>query len=129
MTTQINKYHAGVEAPILLKKKCGSESSEGNFRGMKASKVQSALAVVKQVLSYSAEQLNVIFIVNIILKMGLPVFMADDKGFREWLEAIEVSMHSERFNHSAQALTRPRQGAGTSSGVCRSARAGSAGPL
>ncbi len=68
MTTHINKNHAGEEALIMLKKKRRSESSEGDSRGMKASKVQSALPVVKRVSSYSVEQLNVIFVVNVILK-------------------------------------------------------------
>ncbi len=76
----------------MLKKNRSSESSEGDSRGMKASKVQSALPIVKQVPSYSAEQLNVIFVVNVILKMGIPIFMADDKGFREWL-----AMSNPRF--------------------------------
>jgi hypothetical protein len=66
----------------MLYKKRSSESSEGDSRGIKASKVQSALPVVKQMPSYSAEQLNVIFVVNVILRMGLPIFMADSKGFQ-----------------------------------------------
>ncbi len=87
MTTQINKHHAGEEDPIMLMKKRSSESFEGDSQGMKAGKVQSALPV-KQVPSYSAEQLNVIFVVNVILKMGLPIFMADDKVFLEWLAML-----------------------------------------
>ena len=33
--------------------------------------------------SQSQVQLNVNFVVNVILKMGLPVFMADNEGFRK----------------------------------------------
>jgi hypothetical protein len=33
----------------------------------------------------------VIFVVDVILKMGIPVFMADNEGFREWL-GMEVSI-------------------------------------
>ncbi len=62
MTTHISKNHAGEEGPIMLKKKRSSESSEGGSRGVEASKVHSALPVVKQVPSYRAEQLNVVFV-------------------------------------------------------------------
>ncbi len=65
MTTHMSRNHAGEEAPIMLKKKRSSESSYGDFRGMKASKVQYALPVVKQVPTYSVELLNVIFVVNV----------------------------------------------------------------
>jgi hypothetical protein len=44
----------------------------------KAAKVQSALMVVRQGQSQSLEQLNVFFVVSVILKLGLPVFMADN---------------------------------------------------
>jgi hypothetical protein len=40
------------------------------------------------VQSQSQEQLNVIFVVDVILKMGLPVFMADNAGFLEWLAML-----------------------------------------
>jgi hypothetical protein len=34
------------------------------------------------------EQSNVIFVLHIILKMGYPVFMADNEGFRKWLSML-----------------------------------------
>ncbi len=88
MTAHISKKHAGEEAPVLQKKKRSAESSESDSRGIKVSKVQSALPVVRHMQSQSQEQLNVIFVVNIILEMGLPVFMADDEGFRAWLAML-----------------------------------------
>ena len=83
MTYHISKYHAGQEAPILQKKKRSAESSESDTLGSKASKVQTALLIVQQMQSQSQVQLNVNFVVNVILKMGLPVFMADNEGFRK----------------------------------------------
>ena len=83
MTYHISKYHAGEEVPILQKKKRSAESSESDTRGSKASKVQTALPIVRQMQNQSQEQLNVIFVDNVILKMGLPVFMADNEGFRK----------------------------------------------
>ena len=76
MTYHISKYHAGEEVPILQMKKRSAESSESDPRGSKASKVC-------RLSSQSQEQLNVIFVVNVILKMVLPVFMADYEGFRK----------------------------------------------
>jgi hypothetical protein len=40
----------------------------------------SALPVARQGGSQSQEQLNVVFVVNAILKMGFPVSMADNDG-------------------------------------------------
>ena len=79
MTYLISKYHAGEEVPLLQKKKLSAKFSESDTLGSKASKVQSALLIVRQ----SQEQLNVIFVVNLILKMGIPVFMAYNEGFRK----------------------------------------------
>ena len=88
MTAHITKKHTGEEAPILQKKRRSAESSESDSRGIKVSKVQSALPVVRHMQSQSQEQLNVIFVVNVILKMGLPIFMADNEGFRAWLARL-----------------------------------------
>ena len=78
MTYHISKYHPGEEDPILQKKKLSAKSSESKMWGSKASKVQPALLIVWQMQSQSQEQLNVILVVNVILTIGLPVFMADN---------------------------------------------------
>ncbi len=54
----------------------------------KSARVQSALPVVLQGQSKSQERLKVVFVVNVILKMGLPVLMADNDGFRSWLAML-----------------------------------------
>ena len=66
------------------KRKSESLGSASESRVAKAPKtVQSALSVVRRARAQnqSQEQLNVIFVVNVVLKMGLPVFMADSEGF------------------------------------------------
>ena len=51
MSTHISKYHLGEEAPILQKKKRSAEFSGSDSRGSKASKIQTALPVVRQMQS------------------------------------------------------------------------------
>ena len=70
MTNHISKKHTGEDPPINLKAKRNAESSESDSRGIKIQKVQSALPVVRQMQSQSQEQLNIIFVVDIILKMS-----------------------------------------------------------
>ena len=72
MTYHISKYHTGQEAPTLQTKKRRAKSSESDAQGSKASKNQTALPIILQMQSQSQKQLNVIFVVNVILKMGLP---------------------------------------------------------
>ena len=57
---------------IIQTKKSSSKSSESDAQGSKASKNQTALPIILQMQSQSQKQLNVIFVVNVILKMGLP---------------------------------------------------------
>ena len=84
MSHDISKFHAGEEAPTVQKNKRSAESSESDSRAVKPRTVQSALPVVRQVSGQTQEELNVMFVVNVILKMGLHVSMADNEGFREW---------------------------------------------
>ena len=91
MSNHISKHHAGEEPPLIMKQKRTSESlgSASESRVVKSPKtVQSALSVVLQAQSQSQEQLNVIFVVNVVLKIGLPVFMADNEGFRQLLAML-----------------------------------------
>ncbi len=60
--------------------------------------MQSALPVVRQGQGQSQEQLNVVFVVNVILKMGLPVFMADDDGFRSRLAMLNQMLVMAQYN-------------------------------
>ena len=53
MTNHIFKYYAGEEAPILQKKKRSAKFTESDSRGSKASKIQTALPVVRQMQSQS----------------------------------------------------------------------------
>jgi hypothetical protein len=62
---------------MLQKMKRSAGSSNIDSGPSNAARVQSALPVVRQGQSQSQELLNVFFIVNVILKMGLPVSMAD----------------------------------------------------
>ena len=88
MTNHISKNHKDDEPPMLHKMKRSAGSSIADSGPSKAARVQSALPVVRQGQSQSQEQLNVVFVVNVILKMGLPVFMADNDGFRSWLAML-----------------------------------------
>ena len=63
MTAHIDKNHAGADAPTLLKKRRSAESSEGDSRGKG-----------KQSASDSTCRCD-LFLVNVILKMGLSVFV------------------------------------------------------
>ncbi len=74
------KKHVGYNSPIVMKmrSKYRAGSSEINSRSSKVAKMQSALPVARQGESQSQEQLNVVFVVNAILKMGFPVSMADN---------------------------------------------------
>ena len=99
MNSHILKHHAGEEPPLIMKQKRTSESlgSANESRAMKSPKtVQSALSVVRQAQNQSQEQLNLIFVVNVVLKMGLPVFMADNEGFRQWLAMLNPKF---QLNH------------------------------
>ena len=102
MSNHISKHHVG-EEPLIKKQKLSAESSGSASEShvVKATTMQSALPVILQKQSQGQAQLNVIFVVNGILKMGLPVFMAVNEGLKEWLamlhggvDAIEVSMFS-----------------------------------
>ena len=70
MTNHISKKHTGEDSPINLKAKRNTESPESESWGIKIQKVQSALPVVRRMQSQSQEQLNIIFVVDIILKMS-----------------------------------------------------------
>ncbi len=52
--------------------------------------MQSALPGVLQGESQSQEQLNVVFLVNAILKMGFPVSMADNDGTTSWWDFQDI---------------------------------------
>ena len=56
--------------------------------------MQSSLPVVRQLQSQSQDQFNMVFVGNVVMKMGLPLFMADNEGFREWL-----AMLNPKFQH------------------------------
>jgi hypothetical protein len=71
-----------------MKRSAGSSNIESG--PSKPATVQSALPVVLQGQSQRPEQWNVVFIVNVILKMCLPVSLADHGGFRAWLPKSEV---------------------------------------
>ena len=88
MSTHIQNKHPNEDPPILLKMKRCAESSESESRGSKAPRLQSSLPVVRQLQSQSQDQLNMVFVVNVVMKMGLPLFMADNEGFREWLAML-----------------------------------------
>ena len=53
MTNHIFKYYAGEDAPILQKKKRSAKFTESDSSGSKASKIQIALPVVRQMQSQS----------------------------------------------------------------------------
>jgi hypothetical protein len=77
------------EATILQKKKRSAESSESDSRDVRTRAERSALPDVRQRSGQTQDS----FVVNVILEMGLPVFMADYEGFRQWLyDESEISI-------------------------------------
>ena len=102
MSTHIQNKHPNEDPPILLKMKCSAESSESESRGSKAPRLQSSLPVVRpwQLQSQSQDQLNMVFVCNVVMKMGLPLFMADIEGFLEWL-----AMLNPKFQHRKRSLS------------------------
>ena len=98
MGNHISEHHVGEETPLIKKQKRLAESSgsASESRVVKAKTVQSALPVVRQMKNQSQAQLNVIFVVYVILKMGLPVFVADNEGFREWMQWVRQRSHGRR---------------------------------
>ena len=94
--TNIQMKTVGAQRYCSVKMKHSAESSESESRGSKAPRLQSSLPVVRpwQLQSQSQDQLNMVFVGNVVMKMGLPLFMADNEGFREWL-----AMLNPKFQH------------------------------
>jgi hypothetical protein len=70
MNHHILKHQAGEEPPLIMKQKRTSESlgSASESRVMKSPKtMQSAFTVVRQAQNPSQEQLNLIFVDNVVL--------------------------------------------------------------
>jgi hypothetical protein len=97
INNHILKHHAGDELPLIMNQTLTSESlgSASESRVMKYPKtMQSAFTVVRQAQNQSQEQLNLICVVNVVLKMGLPVFMSDTEGFLLWLAMLNPKFQS-----------------------------------
>ncbi len=68
MSTRIQNKHQNEDSPILLKMKRSSESSKSESRGSKAPRLQSSLPNVRQLQTQRRDQLNLVFVVYVVLK-------------------------------------------------------------
>ena len=69
MSNHITKHHVGEEPSLIKKQKRSAESSgsASESRVVKATTVHSALPVIRKKQSQGQAQLNVIFVVNVLL--------------------------------------------------------------